>query len=112
MIYFHKCTLCCVILLIILGCSNQSNSEKKNIRNKSANIASYDLQAENTSKFIHCFGVKLKGKYEDIVTKYYGVPDISDENEDSYHWYLPSGLCVRARHLHAPDGGWTVFFHY
>lgn len=189
MIYFHKCTLCCVILLIILGCSNQSNSEKKDIRNKSANIASYDIQAENTSKFIHFFGVKLKGKYEDIVkniyslpvlslverrdtiklqgngekwfshtvefcgvpcgmnadctlngddimsihnlcfitsqtddkiihkfvselTKYYGVPDISDEKEDSYHWYLPSGMAVRARHLHAPDGGWTVYFYF
>ena len=45
------------------------------------------------------------------LTKYYGEPDISDEKEDSYHWYLSSGLAVRARHLHAPDGGWTFFFY-
>ena len=51
-------------------------------------------------------------KVVDELTKHYGEADISDENEDSYHWYLPSGLCVRARHLHAPEGGWTVFFYY
>ena len=51
-------------------------------------------------------------KVVDELTKYYGEPDISDEKEDSYHWYLPDGLCVRARHLHAQEGGWTVFFHY
>ena len=51
-------------------------------------------------------------KVVDELTKHYGEPDISDENEDSYHWYLPSGLCVRARHFHAPEGGWTVFFYY
>ena len=46
------------------------------------------------------------------LTKYYGAPDVSDEREDSYHWSLPSGLCVRARHFHTPEGGWTVFFYY
>ena len=44
--------------------------------------------------------------------KYYGDPDVSDEQENSYHWYLSSGLAVRARHLHTPDGGWTVYFCY
>lgn len=51
-------------------------------------------------------------KFISELTKYYGEPDISDEREDSYHWYLSSGLSVRARHLHAPDGGWTVYFCY
>ena len=51
-------------------------------------------------------------KFVSELTKYYGEPDISDKNEDSYHWYLPSGLAVRARHLHASEGGWTVFFYY
>ena len=51
-------------------------------------------------------------KFVSELTKYYGDPDISDEKEDSYHWYLPSGLAVRARHLHASEGGWTVFFYY
>ena len=51
-------------------------------------------------------------KFVSELTKYYGAPDISDEREDSYHWYLSSGLAVRARHLHAPDGGWTVYFCY
>ena len=50
-------------------------------------------------------------KFVSELTKYYGEPDISDEREDSYHWYLSSGLAVRARHLHAPDGGWTVYFY-
>lgn len=50
-------------------------------------------------------------KFVSELTKYYGEPDISDKNEDSYHWYLPSGLAVRARHLHASKGGWTVFFY-
>ena len=51
-------------------------------------------------------------KFVSELTKYYGKPDISDEREDSYHWYLPSGMAVRARHFHAPEGGWTVFFYY
>lgn len=51
-------------------------------------------------------------KFVSELTKYYGEPDISDKNEDSYHWYFPSGLAVRARHLHASEGGWTVFFYY
>ena len=51
-------------------------------------------------------------KFVSELTKYYGEPDISDEREDSYHWYLSSGLAVHARHLHAPDGGWTVHFYY
>ena len=51
-------------------------------------------------------------KFVSELTKYYGEPDISDEREDSYHWYLPSGMAVRARHFHAPEGGWTVFFYY
>jgi hypothetical protein len=51
-------------------------------------------------------------KFVSELTKYYGEPDISDEKEDSYHWYLPSGLAVRTRHLHASEGGWTVFFYY
>jgi len=51
-------------------------------------------------------------KFVSELTKYYGEPDISDEREDSYHWYLPSSMEVRARHLHAPDGGWTVYFYF
>ena len=51
-------------------------------------------------------------KFVSELTKYYGAPDISDDREDCYHWYLSSGLAVRARHLHAPDGGWTVYFCY
>lgn len=47
-------------------------------------------------------------KFVSELTKYYGNPDISDDREDSYHWYLPNKLCIRARHLHAPEGGWTV----
>ena len=50
-------------------------------------------------------------KFVSELTKYYGEPDISDKNEDSYHWYFPSGLAIRARHLHAPDGGWTLYFN-
>lgn len=55
---------------------------------------------------------KIIHKFVSELTKYYGEPDISDEKEDSYHWYMPSGLAVRARHLHAPDGGWTVYFYF
>lgn len=55
---------------------------------------------------------ELIHKFVSELTKYYGEPDISDEKEVSYHWYLSSGLAVRARHLHAPDGGWTVYFYY
>lgn len=62
------------------------------------------ITSETDDEIIHKFVSEL--------TKYYGEPDISDENEDSYHWYLSSGLAVRARHLHAPDGGWTVYFYY
>ena len=51
-------------------------------------------------------------KFVSELTKYYGEPDISDEQENSYHWYLSSGLSLCARHLHAPDGGWTVYFCY
>ena len=51
-------------------------------------------------------------KFVSELNKHYGEPDISDEQEDSYHWYLSNGLAVRARHLHAPDGGWTVYFYY
>ena len=51
-------------------------------------------------------------KFVYVLTKYYGDPSISDDKEDSFHSYLPSGLCVRARHLHASDGGWAVFFYY
>lgn len=51
-------------------------------------------------------------KFVSELTKYYGEPDISDEKEDSYHWYMPSGLAVRARHLHALEGGWTVYFYF
>lgn len=51
-------------------------------------------------------------KFVSELTKYYGEPDIADNIEDSYHWHLPSDLCIRARHLHAPEGGWTVFFYY
>ena len=50
-------------------------------------------------------------KFISELNKHYGEPDISDEQEDSYHWYLSNGLAVRARHLHAPDGGWTVYFY-
>ena len=55
---------------------------------------------------------KIIHKFVSELTKYYGEPDISDEQENSYHWYLSSGLAVRARHLHTPDGGWTVYFCY
>lgn len=76
-------------------------------RMKAANEMSiHDLCfiTSQTDDIIHKFVSELK--------KYYGEPDISDEQENSYHWYLPSGLSVRARHLHAPDGGWTVYFCY
>ena len=62
------------------------------------------ITSHTDNEIIHRFVSEL--------TEYYGVPDISDEKEDSYHWYLPSGLAVRARHLHAPDGGWTVYLYY
>ena len=77
-------------------------------RMKAANEMSiHDLcfiTSQTDDEIIHKFVSELK--------KYYGEPDISDEQENSYHWYLPSGLSVRARHLHAPDGGWTVYFCY
>lgn len=77
-------------------------------RMKAANEMSiHDLcfiTSQTDDEIIHKFVSELK--------KYYGEPDISDEQEDSYHWYLSSGLAVRARHLHAPDGGWTVYFCY
>lgn len=50
-------------------------------------------------------------KFVSELNKHYGEPDISDEQEDSFYWYLSNGLAVRARHLHAPDGGWTVYFY-
>lgn len=49
-------------------------------------------------------------KFVSEITRHYGIPDISDDKEDSYHWYLSDKLCIRARHWHAPEGGWTVFF--
>lgn len=77
-------------------------------RMKAANEMSiHDLcfiTSQTDDDIIHKFVSELK--------KYYGDPDVSDEQENSYHWYLPSGLAVRARHLHAPDGGWTVYFCY
>lgn len=77
-------------------------------RMKAANEMSiHDLcfiTSQTDDEIIHKFVSELK--------KYYGEPDISDEQENSYHWYLPSGLSLRARHLHAPDGGWTVYFCY
>lgn len=62
------------------------------------------ITSQTDDKIIHKFVSELR--------KHYGEPDISDEREDSYHWYLPSGMAVRARHFHAPEGGWTVFFYY
>ena len=50
-------------------------------------------------------------KFVSELTKYYGNPSIADDKEDSYHWYWTDGLCVRARHLHAHKGGWTVFMY-
>lgn len=80
--------------------------------------ADFTLNGDNIMSIHHlCFITsqtddKIIHRFVSELTKYYGTPDISDEKEDSYHWYLPSGMAVRARHLHAPDGGWTVFFHY
>lgn len=62
------------------------------------------ITSQTDDEIIHRFVSEL--------TKYYGVPTIADKREDSYHWYLQSGLIVRARHLHAPDGGWTVFLYF
>ena len=62
------------------------------------------ITSETDDEIIHKFVSELK--------KYYGAPKISNELEDSYHWYLPDNMCVRARHLHASEGGWTVFFYY
>lgn len=62
------------------------------------------ITSQTDDDIIHTFVSELR--------KHYGEPDISDEREDSYHWYLPSGMAVRARHFHAPEGGWTVFFYY
>lgn len=45
------------------------------------------------------------------LTKYYGKPDISDEIENSYHWFEPDKLCIRVRHLQTMEGGWTVNFY-
>lgn len=45
------------------------------------------------------------------LTKYYGEPDMSDEIEDSFHWFEPNDLCVRARHFRVPEGGWTFYFY-
>ena len=77
-------------------------------RMKAANEMSiHDLcfiTSQTDDEIIHKFVSELK--------KYYGEPDISDEQENSYHWYLASGLSLRARHLHTPDGGWTVYFCY
>ena len=61
------------------------------------------ITSQTDDEIIHKFVSELK--------KYYGEPDISDEQEDSFHWYLSNGLAVRARHSHAPDGGWTVYFY-
>ena len=61
------------------------------------------ITSQTDDEIIHKFVLEL--------TKYYGNPDIVDDVEDSYHWYLPNGLAVRARLLHAPDGGWTVYFY-
>ena len=61
------------------------------------------ITSQTDDEIIHKFVSELK--------RYYGEPDISDEQEDSFHWYLSNGLAVRARHSHAPDGGWTVYFH-
>ena len=61
------------------------------------------ITSQTDDEIIHKFVSELK--------KYYGEPDISDEQEDSFHWYLSNGLAARARHSHAPDGGWTVYFY-
>ena len=61
------------------------------------------ITSQTDDEIIHKFVSELK--------KYYGEPDISDEQEYSFHWYLSNGLAVRARHSHAPDGGWTVYFY-
>ena len=61
------------------------------------------ITSQTDDEIIHKFVSELK--------KYYGEPDISDEQEGSFHWYLSNGLAVRARHSHAPDGGWTVYFY-
>lgn len=50
-------------------------------------------------------------KVVDELTKHYGKPDISDDKEDSYHWFGPNNLSIRARHLHTSEGGWTVYFY-
>lgn len=44
------------------------------------------------------------------LTKYYGEPKWSDDKEDRYDWYEPNDLSITARHLHAPEGGWTFYF--
>lgn len=43
--------------------------------------------------------------------KYYGEPKWSDDKEDRYDWYEANDLCIVARHLHAPEGGWTFYFY-
>lgn len=45
------------------------------------------------------------------LTKYYGEPKWSDDKEDRYDWYEPNDLSITARHLHAPEGGWTFYFY-
>ena len=45
------------------------------------------------------------------LTKYYGEPKWSDDKEDRYDWYEANDLCIVARHLHAPEGGWTFYFY-
>lgn len=51
-------------------------------------------------------------KFVSKLKTYYGEPSISDDIEDSYHWHLPDGLYIRARHFRASEGGWTVFFYF
>ena len=79
--------------------------------------AEFTLNGDN-NMLIHNLRFVTSKTDDDIIdkvvaelTKYYGTPDISDEQEDSFHWYLSNGLAVRARHSHAPDGGWTVYFY-
>lgn len=54
-------------------------------------------------KIIDKFVVELK--------RYYGEPYDADEVEDSCSWHWKNGQFIRARHLHADEGGWTVFMY-
>ena len=79
--------------------------------------ANFTLSEDNTMSVRDLKFITSKTDHDiiDIVvaelTKYYGGPRWSDDKEDRYDWYEANDLCIVARHLHAPEGGWTFYFY-